>query len=213
MGYPWGNEAYPTFEKAEHGVNSFTDTFYREYDNMLYQARQLNVLRGNAKFDGMFIASGKDNDEKNSSTKDAEEHEPYDEDDYDDSYPSARQEIDAFGIALARAFVAAGVDDDELNYLVRDIVAILEDHVVSHSDSEDYAYGENAENRRELERYRETLNDPDKLKQAKSFGDKIDGKTVEEWYRDEIAELEAKITKFEVDKINETRSRCKHSRY
>lgn len=212
MGYPWGDMSYPTFEKAERNVEAFTGTFYTEYDNMLYQARQLNVLRGNAKFDGMFLVPGKHADKPVDDDTDEQDN-ILDGDNYDDSYPSLRQETDAFGIALARAFVAAGVDNDELDYLVRDIAAILEDRIVSTADRENGDYGENAYKHEELARNKATLADKDKLASEKKYEPIFDGQTVEEYYKSSIEKLEKETTEFENEKVAETRARCRNPKW
>lgn len=214
MGYPWGDMAYPTFEKAERGAEAFAGTFYAEYEHLLYQVRQLNVLRGNAKFDGMFIAPGKDDAKSKKADSEAGTEASgtsYDEDEYDDddSYPSVQQECDAAGIALARAFRAAGIDDEDFDYLIRDIAAILEDKIVSTADKENGDYSENAYKNETLERYRATLADDEQLEREKKYVAAIDGEDVVEWYKENIAKLEEETAKFEADKIAETKERCR----
>ena len=205
MGYPWGDMSYPTFENAEGNGERFAETFYREYENMLYQASQLNELRGNAKFDGMFLSTPKGDEEPDTPDKGLD-----DEFDCDDaSYPSARQEIDAAGIALARAFVAAGIDEDDLDYLVRDISSILDDRIVSHADREDGEYIENAYRHDTIDRMRDVLSDPEKLEAERKFEGALGGKTVEQSYRDEIERLEGEIDEFESRKTREMAERCR----
>lgn len=205
MGYPWGDMSYPTFERAEGNGERFAETFYREYENMLYQASQLNELRGNAKFDGMFLSTPKGDEEPDTPDKSLD-----DEFDCDDSsYPSARQEIDASGIALARAFVAAGIDEDDLDYLVRDISSILDDRIVSHADREDGEYITNAYRHDTIDRMRDVLSDPEKLEAERKFEGALGGKTVEQSYRDEIERLEGEIDEFESRKAREMAERCR----
>lgn len=203
MGYPWGDMSYPTFERAEGNGDRFAETFYREYENMLYQASQLNELRGNAKFDGMFLSTPK-GDEK-TDTPDKEFDDEFDCD--DSSYPSARQEIDAAGIALARAFVSAGIDGDDLDYLVRDISSILDDRIVSYADCENGEYIENAYRHDTMERIRDILSDPEKLEAERKFEGALGGKTVEQSYRDEFDRLEGEIEGFEARKADEMEKR------
>lgn len=203
MGYPWGDMSYPTFERAEGNGERFAETFYREYENMLYQASQLNELRGNAKFDGMFLSTPKGDEEPDTLDKSLD-----DEFDCDDaSYPSTRQEIDAAGIALARAFVSAGIDGDDLDYLVRDISSILDDRIVSYADRENGEYIENAYKHDTMERIRDILSDPEKLEAERKFEGALGGKTVEQSYRDEIERLTGEIEKFESRKSSEMEKR------
>lgn len=203
MGYPWGDMSYPTFERAEGNGERFSETFYREYENMLYQASQLNELRGNAKFDGMFLSTPKGDEEPDTPDKGLN-----DEFDCDDaSYPSTRQEIDAAGIAIARAFVAAGIDEDDLDYLVRDISSILDDRIVSHADREDGEYITNAYRHDTIDRMRDVLADPEKLEAERKFEGALGGKTVEQSYRDEIERLEGEIDEFESRKTREMEKR------
>lgn len=203
MGYPWGDMSYPTFENAEGNGNRFAETFYREYENMLYQASQLNELRGNAKFDGMFLSTPKGDEKPDTPDKRFD-----DESDCDDSsYPSTRQEIDAAGIALARAFVAAGIDEDDLDYLVRDISSILDDRIVSYADKENGEYIENAYRHDTMERIRDILSDPEKLEAERKFEGALGGKTVEQSYRDEFDRLEGEIEGFEARKSSEMEKR------
>lgn len=203
MGYPWGDMSYPTFERAEGNGERFAETFYREYENMLYQASQLNELRGNAKFDGMFLSTPKD--DENPDTLDKEFDDEFDCD--DSSYPSPRQEIDAAGIALARAFISAGIDDDDLDYLVRDISSILDDRIVSYADRETGEYIENASRHDTMERIRDILSDPEKLETERKFEGALGGKTVEQSYRDEFDRLEGEIEGFEARKADEMKKR------
>lgn len=203
MGYPWGDMSYPTFERAEGNGERFAETFYREYENMLYQASQLNELRGNAKFDGMFLSTPKD--DENPDTPDKEFDDEFDCD--DSSYPSTRQEIDAAGIALARAFISAGIDEDDLNYLVRDISSILDDRIVSYADRETGEYIENAYRHDTMERIRDILSDPEKLEAERKFEGALGGKTVEQSYRDEFDRLEGEIEGFEARKADEMEKR------
>lgn len=203
MGYPWGDMSYPTFERAEGNGERFAETFYREYENMLYQASQLNELRGNAKFDGMFLSTPKDDEEPDTPDKGFDDKFDCD----DSSYPSARQEIDAAGIALARAFISAGIDEDDLNYLVRDISSILDDRIVSYADRETGEYIENAYRHDTMERIRDILSDPDKLEAERKFEGALGGKTVEQSYRDEFDRLEGEIKKFESRKTGEMEKR------
>lgn len=203
MGYPWGDMSYPTFERAEGNGERFAETFYREYENMLYQASQLNELRGNAKFDGMFLSTPKGDEEPDTPDKSLD-----DEFDCDDlSYPSARQEIDAAGIALARAFISAGIDEDDLDYLVRDISSILDDRIVSYADRENGEYIENAYRYDTLDRIRDVLSDPEKLEVERKFEGALGGKTVEQSYRDEFDRLVGEIEGFESRKSNEMEKR------
>lgn len=203
MGYPWGDMSYPTFERAEGNGERFAETFYREYENMLYQASQLNELRGNAKFDGMFLSTPKDDEKPDTTDKEFD-----DEFDCDDSsYPSARQEIDAAGIALARAFISAGIDEDDLDYLVRDISSILDDRIVSYADRETGEYIENAYRHDTMERIRDILSDPEKLEAERKFEGVLGGKTVEQSYRDEFDRLEGEIEGFEARKASEMEER------
>lgn len=195
--------SYPTFERAEGNGERFAETFYREYENMLYQASQLNELRGNAKFDGMFLSTPKGDEEPDKPDKELN-----DEFDCDDaSYPSTRQEIDAAGIAIARAFVAAGIDEDDLDYLVRDISSILDDRIVSYADRETGEYIENAYRHDTMERIRDILSDPEKLEAERKFEGALDGKTVEQSYRDEFDRLEGEIEEFESRKAGEMEKR------
>lgn len=195
--------SYPTFENAEGNGDRFAETFYREYENMLYQASQLNELRGNAKFDGMFLSTPKGDEKPDTPDKGFD-----DEFDYDDSsYPSARQEIDAAGIALARAFVAAGIDEGDLDYLVRDISSILDDRIVSYADRENGEYIENAYRHDTMERIRDILSDPEKLEAERKFEGALGGKTVEQSYRDEFDRLEGEIEGFEARKSGEMEKR------
>lgn len=195
--------SYPTFENAEGNGDRFAETFYREYENMLYQASQLNELRGNAKFDGMFLSTPKGDEKPDTPDKGFE-----DEPDYDDSsYPSTRQEIDAAGIALARAFVAAGIDENDLDYLVRDISSILDDRIVSYADKENGEYIENAYRHDTMERIRDILSDPEKLEAERKFEGALGGKTVEQSYRDELDRLEGEIDEFESRKAGEMEER------
>ena len=203
MGYPWGDMSYPTFERAEGNGERFAETFYREYENMLYQASQLNELRGNAKFDGMFLSTPKGDEEPD--TPDKEFDDEFDCD--DSSYPSTRQEIDAAGIALARAFISAGIDEDDLNYLVRDISSILDDRIVSYADRETGEYIENAYRHDTMERIRDILSDPEKLEAERKFEGVLGGKTVEQSYRDEFDRLEGEIKEFESRKSSEMEKR------
>lgn len=203
MGYPWGDMSYPTFERAEGNGERFAETFYREYENMLYQASQLNELRGNAKFDGMFLSTPKGDEELD--TPDEEFDDEFDCD--DSSYPSARQEIDAAGIALARAFISAGIDEDDLNYLVRDISSILDDRIVSYADRENGEYIENAYRHDTMERIHDILSDPEKLEAERKFEGALGGKTVEQSYRDEFDRLEGEIEEFESRKAGEMEKR------
>lgn len=203
MGYPWGDMSYPTFERAEGNGERFAETFYREYENMLYQASQLNELRGNAKFDGMFLSTPKGDEEPD--TLDEEFDDEFDCD--DSSYPSARQEIDAAGIALARAFISAGIDEDDLNYLVRDISSILDDRIVSYADRENGEYIENAYRHDTMERIRDILSDSEKLEAERKFEGALGGKTVEQSYRDEFDRLEGEIEEFESRKTSEMEER------
>ena len=194
---------YPSFEWAEGFGVLFAETFYREFENMLYQASQLNELRGNAKFDGMFLSTPKDDEEPDMPDKDFD-----DEFDCDDSsYPSTRQEIDAAGIALARAFISAGIDEDDLNYLVRDISSILDDRIVSYADRENGEYIENAYRHDTMERIRDILSDPEKLEAERKFEGALGGKTVEQSYRDEFDRLEGEIEEFESRKAGEMEKR------
>lgn len=203
MGYPWGDMSYPTFENAEGNGERFAETFYREYENMLYQASQLNELRGNAKFDGMFLSTPRSDEKPDTPDKGFD-----DEFDCDDSsYPSARQEIDAAGIALARAFVAAGIDEDDLDYLVRDISSILDDRIVSHADREDGEYITNAYRHDTIDRMRDVLSNPEELEAERKFEGALSGKTVEQSYRDEIERLEGEIDEFESRKAREMEKR------
>lgn len=203
MGYPWGDMSYPTFERAEGNGERFAETFYREYENMLYQASQLNELRGNAKFDGMFLSTPKGDEKPDTPDKSLD-----DEFDCDDSsYPSARQEIDAAGIALARAFISAGIDEDDLDYLVRDISSILDDRIVSYADRENGEYIENAYRYDTLDRIRDVLSDPEKLEVERKFEGALGGKTVEQSYRDEFDRLVGEIEGFESRKSNEMEKR------
>lgn len=197
--------SYPTFERAEGNGDSFIGTFNREYDNMLYQAQQLNRLRGNAKFDGMFMSEPKSDEESGIPDKITD-----DELDYDDSYPSTRQDVDAFGIALARAFVAAGIDGDDFQYLARDISAILDDRVVSYADREDGEYSENAYRHDSVGRIREVLSDPEKLEAERKFEPILGGKTVEQSYREELERLEGEIDEFESRKTDEMAKRFRN---
>lgn len=209
MGYPWGDMSYPTFERAEGNGERFAETFYREYENMLYQASQLNELRGNAKFDGMFLSTPKDDEEPDMPDKDFD-----DEFDCDDSsYPSTRQEIDAAGIALARAFISAGIDEDDLNYLVRDISSILDDRIVSYADRENGEYIENAYRHDTMERIRDILSDPEKLEAERKFEGALGGKTVEQSYRDELDRLAGEIEEFESRKAGEMEKRFRDKRW
>ena len=195
--------SYPTFERAEGNGERFAETFYREYENMLYQASQLNELRGNAKFDGMFLSTPKDDEKPDTTDKEFD-----DEFDCDDSsYPSARQEIDAAGIALARAFISAGIDEDDLDYLVRDISSILDDRIVSYADRETGEYIENAYRHDTMERIRDILSDPEKLEAERKFEGVLGGKTVEQSYRDEFDRLEGEIEGFEARKASEMEER------
>lgn len=195
--------SYPTFERAEGNGERFAETFYREYENMLYQASQLNELRGNAKFDGMFLSTPKGDEEPDTPDKSLD-----DEFDCDDlSYPSARQEIDAAGIALARAFISAGIDEDDLDYLVRDISSILDDRIVSYADRENGEYIENAYRYDTLDRIRDVLSDPEKLEVERKFEGALGGKTVEQSYRDEFDRLVGEIEGFESRKSNEMEKR------
>ena len=214
MSYPWGDMSYPTFERAEGNGERFAETFYREYENMLYQASQLNELRGNAKFDGMFLSTPKGDDELDTPDKefddefDTPDKEFDDEFDCDDSsYPSTRQEIDAAGIALARAFISAGIDEDDLNYLVRDISSILDDRIVSYADRETGEYIENAYRHDTIDRIRDILSDPEKLEAERKFEGALGGKTVEQSYRDEFDRLEGEIKEFESRKSSEMEKR------
>lgn len=203
MGYPWGDMSYPTFERAEGNGERFAETFYREYENMLYQASQLNELRGNAKFDGMFLSTPKGDEEPDTPDKSLD-----DEFDCDDSsYPSARQEIDAAGIALARAFISAGIDEDDFDYLVRDISSILDDRIVSYADRETGEYIENAYRHDTMERIRDILSDPEKLEAERKFEGALGGKTVEQSYRDELDRLTGEIEEFESRKAGEMEKR------
>ena len=195
--------SYPTFERAEGNGERFAETFYREYENMLYQASQLNELRGNAKFDGMFLSTPKGDEKPDTPDKSLD-----DEFDCDDSsYPSARQEIDAAGIALARAFISAGIDEDDLDYLVRDISSILDDRIVSYADRENGEYIENAYRYDTLDRIRDVLSDPEKLEVERKFEGALGGKTVEQSYRDEFDRLVGEIEGFESRKSNEMEKR------
>lgn len=197
--------SYPTFERAEGNGERFAETFYREYENMLYQASQLNELRCNAKFDGMFLSTPKGDEEPDTPDKSLD-----DEFDCDDaSYPSTRQEIDAAGIALARAFVAAGIDEDDLDYLVRDISSILDDRIVSHADREEGEYITNAYRHDTIDRMRDVLSNPEKLEAERKFEGALGGKTVEQSYRDEIERLEGEIDEFESRKAREMAERCR----
>lgn len=203
MGYPWGDMSYPTFENAEGNGDRFAETFYREYENMLYQASQLNELRGNAKFDGMFLSTPKGDEKPDTPDKGFDDGPDCD----DSSYPSTRQEIDAAGIALARAFVAAGIDEDNLDYLVRDISSILDDRIVSYADRENGEYIENAYRHDTMERIRDILSDPEKLEAERKFEVALGGKTVEQSYRDEFDRLEGEIEGFEARKSGEMEKR------
>ena len=108
---------------------------------------------------------------------------------------------------MARAFISAGIDEDDLNYLVRDISSILDDRIVSYADRETGEYIENAYRNDTMERIRDILSDPDKLEAERKFEGALGGKTVEQSYRDEIERLEGEIDEFESRKTREMAER------
>lgn len=128
MSYPYGPEAYPTWETLEHDRDTFANILYSEHDRIQKemerrkreQARQRPI---NITIDAKLLDRARDAESLTDAILEAIHEE-------DEFWLSETEEMEAWGIAFAHAIGQTGIDSDDMGRLFQDMCNILEDKVI-----------------------------------------------------------------------------------
>lgn len=129
MSYPYGPELYPTWENLERWQDSFRTALYAEHEHaretMLERKRE--QARNRPLTINVTVNGDMDEDSIHETVRQAIE-----ETQYDDEYQelNEREELDAWGLAFARALQQANIDCTDIDRLFQDLCNILEDKVI-----------------------------------------------------------------------------------
>lgn len=129
MGYPYGPEPYPTWEQLERLRDEFGTALYAEHEHareaMLERERER--ARNRPLTINVTVNGNMDEGDIRETVRQAIE-----ETQTDDEYQELgeREELDAWGLAFARALRQAGIDSTDVDRLFQDMCSILEDKVI-----------------------------------------------------------------------------------
>lgn len=136
MGYPWGDESYPTIERLENGVDDLRSSFYTYLDDAQRDLeRRYSEINSKKSVNVHIDVSGSDLSDDDVRSIIEESVQQAVESRYDDS-PSLREMVDCYGLAFARMIYSCGIDDpdNDVYRLFQDLFNVLEDRVISQFD-------------------------------------------------------------------------------
>lgn len=129
MSYPYGPEPYPTWESLERWHDAFANALYAErgHARQTMLERRRERARNRPITINITVNGGTDEETLDETVRRAvEETQAGDECQELDE----REEMDAWGLAFARALEQAGIDCTDADRLFRDLCNILEDKVI-----------------------------------------------------------------------------------